>query len=486
MRLVDIKLSRTLDDFAQNAALAPGVQSLREEAKKLVPVLRDRTVWMVNSTETGGGVAEMLPTMVSILRELGLSTQWGILETDKQEFFALTKQLHNLIHGQGQAVLGAAEKKVLEDVNKENAEELKKHTKSRDILVVHDPQPMAMGAMLKEELRIPSIWRCHIGLDQDVEATRAAWAFLKPYAEVYDHAVFTAPEYVPDYLKNKSSIIHPSLDPLSAKNKELRPEKLADILCRAGLMKAPGVVLGSPFAAQAKRLRPDGSWAPANDPEDIGLLFRPIIVQISRWDRLKGFSYLLEAFIKLKNQVDKAQGLRKERLQNTRLVLAGPDPGGVSDDPEALEVLKELSDVYLSLSPELQKDVALVLLPMDSRLENELMVNALQRSATIVCQNSLQEGFGLTATEAMWKAVPVLVSSACGLRQQIQSGREGIRIKDAKNPAEIAESLDKMLDEPEKSEALGLNARSKVIESFLVFTQLKRWLKTLVHVAEMS
>lgn len=486
MRLVDIKSSRSLDNFAQDAALAAGVQSLREEAKKLVPVLKDRTVWMVNSTETGGGVAEMLPTMVSILRELGVATEWAILETDNQDFFALTKQLHNLIHGQGPAKLGDAEKKVLENVNKENADILKKQIKGRDILVVHDPQPMAMGAMIKEELKIPSVWRCHIGLDQDVEATRAAWDFLKPYAQTYDHAVFTAPEYVPDYLKNKSSIIHPSLDPLSAKNKELRPEKLAGILCRAGLMKSPGGVLGSPFAAQAKRLRADGTWALANDPEDIGLLFRPIIVQISRWDRLKGFPYLLEAFIKLKNQADKAEGVRKERLQNMRLVLAGPDPGGVSDDPEALEVLKELSDVCLSLSPELQKDVALVLLPMDSRLENELMVNALQRSATIICQNSLQEGFGLTATEALWKAVPVLASSACGLRQQIRPGQDGVRIKDAKNPSEIAEALDKMMGDPEASEAMGLSAKSRVIESFLVFTQLKKWLKTLVHVAGSS
>ncbi len=297
IQLIDLEPSRTLDDYAAIAHLAGPVQALRAEAAMLVPPLRKRTVWMVNSTARGGGVAEMLPQMVILLTGLGLSTRWAVLGCDRPEFFALTKRLHNLIHGHGDPGLTSADRELFESVNRKGAEALKPHLGPDDILVIHDPQPLAMGAILKEELGLRIIWRCHIGHDEHLPTTRAAWRFLKPYAAVYDRTVFSAPEYIPDYLAGRATIIHPALDPFSHKNRELPPHKLVGILCNAGLKSENHPVLTPPFTHQARRLQPDGSFGPAVDPEEIGLLYRPIVMQVSRWDRLKGLRPLLEVLV---------------------------------------------------------------------------------------------------------------------------------------------------------------------------------------------
>ena len=188
------------------------------------------------------------------------------------------------------------------------------------------------------------------------------------------------------------------------------------------------------FPETAKRLRGDGTFGPADRDGGIGLLFRPIITQISRWDRLKGFGPLLDAFVTLKSLrprcADEFSLRHRHRLGILRLVLAGPDPEAVADDPEGQEVLAELIDAYRALPPSLQDDIALISLPMDSRRDNALMVNALQRCSALIVQNSLREGFGLTVTEGMWKNTGMLGSRACGIRQQIRDGIEGRLIDD--------------------------------------------------------
>jgi trehalose synthase len=487
MNLIQLRKTYLLEDYVSVAQLTRAVQELRAEAKMLVPRLKGRSLLMVNSTALGGGVAEMLPMQVVLLRELGVEANWAVIGSNKPEFFKVTKRLHNLIHGEGDPELSPEDKALYDEVSRDNAEQLGPHLKPGDVLITHDPQPLGAGALLKRELDILAIWRCHIGYDEHIAATRAAWNFLKPYAQVYDHAVFSAPEYIPDYLAGRGSVIHPAIDPLSHKNRELHPHKLTGILCNSGLAEPGAPVLTAPFPARVKRLQPDGKFGPANRPDVIGLLYRPVITQISRWDRLKGFRPLMEGFVRFKqfvpNLANNAQARQIRRRQIIRLVLAGPDPRSIQDDPEAQDVLKELCDYYRSLEPNWQRDIVLLTLPMESRKNNALMVNALQRCSRFVVQNSLREGFGLTATEAMWKAVPVLGTTACGLRQQIRDGVDGRLVAHPEDPDEIACGLEAMLRSPRNIETMGQNAQLRVHNEFLIFKQLSSWLRMLATVA---
>jgi trehalose synthase len=424
-------------------------------------------------------VAELLPPLLALLRDLGVDANWLVMEADDPAFFRLTKRLHNLIHGEGDPNLGQAERDLYDRVSRETAEMVARHLSPGDVLVIHDPQPLGAGAILRERMDIAAIWRCHIGLDRETPETRAAWAFLEEAASVYDHAVFTAPEYIPSCLAGRAAIIHPAIDPLSHKNRELSVHKLVGILANGALIRAPGPMLTPPFPHQAKRLQRDATWAPATAPEDIGLLHRPIVTQISRWDRLKGFLPLMQGFVMLKRELGSRTGLderHRRSLQLARLVLAGPDPGSIEDDPEGKEVLAELGNAYAGLAPELQADVAIVVLPMNSEKHNALLVNALQRCSDIVAQNSLREGFGLTATEAMWKRAAVLGSQAAGLRQQIRPDLDGRLVANPEDPREIAAALDDLLADLWKREMFGQSAQQRVHDGFLIFTQARSWL----------
>jgi len=483
IEIVPIEESMRLEDYEGFAHLSGAVRDLRADAATLVPHLRDRTVTMVSSTSQGGGVAEMLPKMISLLNDLGVRTRWAVIRSDRPDFFTITKRIHNMIHGQDDAGLDGEDRRTYEVINRRNADALKAHLAPQDILVVHDPQPLPLGSFLKQELGVRTVWRCHIGLDGDPPPARAAWEFLRPYVECVDHAVFSAPEYVPAYLAGRSRIIHPAIDPCSHKNRELSPHKLVGILCNAGLQRERHPVLTPPFSETARRLAGDGSFVPAEQTRELGLLYRPIVSQVSRWDRLKGFLPLLEAFVRLKERPKDRKRpwapRHRHRLEIVRLVLAGPDPASIEDDPEGQEVLGSLCAAYRGLSPRHQNDISVLALPMRSRKENALMVNALQQCSTIVVQNSIQEGFGLTATEAMWKRVPVLGTHACGLRQQIRDGIDGVLTRDPGNPGEIADHLDRLLEEVVHRHALGRSAQRRVYDEFLIFSQLRRWLELL-------
>ncbi len=488
IHIVPVREKMRLEDYEGFAHLTGAVRDLRAAAADLAPRLRNRTVTMVNSTSQGGGVAEMLPKMISLLNDLGVRSRWAVIRSDRPEFFTITKRIHNMIHGQDDAVLDREDRRIYEEINRRNADALKAHLAPEDILVVHDPQPLPLGALLKKELGVRLVWRCHIGLDKKPPPARSAWKFLRPYADHVDHAVFSAPEYVPAYFSGRSRIIHPAIDPCSHKNRELSPHKMVGILCNAGLQRERHPVLTPPFSQTARRLTADGSFVPAEQTRELGLLYRPIVTQVSRWDRLKGFLPLLEAFVRLKERPKnrKRQWVPRHRhcLEIVRLVLAGPDPASIEDDPEGLEVLDSLREAYRALSTRHQNDISILALPLGSRKENALMVNALQQCSTIVVQNSIQEGFGLTATEAMWKRVPVLGTHACGLRHQIRDGIDGVLTRDPGNSGEIADHLDRLLEEAVYRHALGRSAQRRVYEEFLVFSQLRRWLELLALSAD--
>ncbi|MGB3851972.1 MAG: glycosyltransferase [Tunicatimonas sp.] len=483
MRKATIKPGVQLADYLAYTDLLPAFNSFHNEALLLKQRLRRRRVWMVSSTEQGGGVAEMMPRMISLLRQLGIKAEWLILETDEADFFPFTKKLHNLIHGEGSPEITAEETAGYERVNRHNAKALAHYVQKNDIVVLHDPQPAGMATELKKLIDATIIWRSHIGLDFSNAGTDAAWSFLRPYLASCDHYVFSAPEYIPEGLSGNVTIIHPSLDPLSHKNRELSLHKLTGILNNAGLLSTAHPTIYPAFKHPVIRLQPDGTFVSAQQGEDVGLLFRPIITQVSRWDRLKGFLPLMQGFAELKRHpstyTDAAQKNHRRiahRIKNARLVLAGPDPDFVNDDPEGEQVLKELVDFYTTLSPTVQQDIVVLKLPMQSAKENALIVNALQRCSYAVVQNSLREGFGLTATEAMWKRIPVLVSSACGLRTQVRDGIDGLLVDDPEDANQIATRLGTLVSEPKRAEAMGFSAQQRVREHFLTFQQISQWL----------
>ncbi len=481
-RAVEIEHPQTLDDYAAVAHLAPAVRRLREAAAPVVSQMAGRTLWMINSTAKGGGVAEMLPAKVRLLRDLGIRAEWAVIETDRPQFFQLTKRIHNLVHGSGEPELTHADRALYESVNRANADALRPLFRPRDVVVVHDPQPMPLAGMLREQVDVTAIWRCHIGIDSENAATRAAWDFLTPYGAAYARTVFSAPEYAPPFLADRAEVIHPGIDPLASKNREMHAHELVRVLANSALATTTGPMLRPPFQQLANRLQPDGTFRPAIWPEEIGLLVRPIVTQVSRWDRLKGFLPLMRAFAQLKRRARNGGGdpLHIRRLDIARLVLAGPEPEGVADDPEAADVLGELTREYGALEPTMQADIALITLPMRAPRENALMVNALQRASSIVVQNSLREGFGLTVAEAMWKRIPVLSNErACGPRHQVRHLLDGLLVRDPESVDDLANGLDYALSDPDRADAWGRNAQRQAHDRFLVFSQLEAWLRLL-------
>lgn len=473
----------SLNYYATDPIFSAPVAELQSDAAEIAAKLRGRTIWMVNSTARGGGVAEMLPSLIALMNNLGIKVRWAVMHSERQEFFRLTKRIHNLIHGDtgSGARLDEEDAGLYEAVNHENAASFKKELRRDDILIIHDPQPLPLGQLLSRELGIPAIWRCHIGLDRHCEATRTAWGFLRPYLDGYCYAIFSAPEYVPDYCSDRSVIIHPAIDPLSHKNQELSITKLTGILCNSGLQTQHEPVATPNYKNRATMFTEGGSYIV---PGELGLLFRPIVLQVSRWDRLKGWEPLLEGFIRLKssgvadNGANKIQR-KRNRIKLARLVLAGPDPAAVADDPEGLHELRKIQGRYTSLDAELKRDVAIILLPMDSFKENALIVNALQRCASVIVQNSLQEGFGLSVTEAMWKRKAVLGTRACGIRQQIRDDIDGMLVADPEDPGEIADKLALLLNNPIRRYNMGRSSQRRVYDHFLIFRQISGYLKLL-------
>jgi trehalose synthase len=480
LQLVQASWEYGLADYETIASLAAATAELKTEAAAVVKRLAGRTVWLVSSTATGGGVAEMLWPIVRLLRDLGVNAEWAVIGTREPAFFEVTKRIHNLIHGVGDPDLSSSDRELFEWVNRENAEALGELVRPGDIVVVHDPQPLPLAALLRQSVPVLTIWRCHIGLDSENAATRAAWGFLAPYLGAYDQSVFSAPEYIPERLAGRATVIHPGIDPLSPKNRELALRETVEVLCNSGLIPYPSPTVHPLYPALVRRILPDGQLGPANGRESIGLLTRPVVTQISRWDRLKGFLPLMRAFAALK-QAPPGGGLtgdplQHRRLELVRLVLAGPEPAGVADDPEAAGVLDEMRSAYALLPSAVQEDVALLLLPMHSPEQNALMVNALQRASTIVVQNSLREGFGLTLTEAMWKRVPVLSNSrACGPRQQVRDGLDGRLVRDPENETELRDAMIEMLADSDARQRWGRTAQRHVHDRFLVFAQLRSW-----------
>jgi trehalose synthase len=366
--------------------------------------LQNRRVKMVNSTAVGGGVAEILNRLVPLLDELGVSTRWEVLKGGEQ-FFAVTKGFHNALHGAPYD--GHADWfDVFLATNREN---LHRMQFDEDFVVIHDPQPVAL-VEARDGSKSRWLWRCHIDLSHP---SREVWEFLRPFVERYDATIFSSPAFTQG-LKIPQYLVHPTIDPLADKNRELPPEALREVLERFGI-----------------------------DPR------RPILTQISRFDRLKDPLGVIQAYKMVRKHTD------------CQLVLAG---GGASDDPEGEAVLNEVKEAAGN-----DPDVHILNLPPWSHLE----INALQRASTIVIQKSLREGFGLTVSEALWKGKPVVASAVGGIPAQVIHKLTGMLVHSVEGTAYQIRFL---LSNPAIAKKLGENGHEHVKENFLITHNLKRYM----------
>lgn len=421
-------------------------------------ILEGRVVWNVNATASGGGVAEMLTTLLAYSRGAGVDARWLVLEGNPR-FFRITKRLHNFLHGApgDGGPLGDAERDEYESVLAGNLDDVRSRVRAGDIVLLHDPQ----AAGLAEGLRAAGahvVWRCHIGRDTPAELTDIGWSFLEPYVSEADATIFSREAYGPRWLdRRRSRIIPPSLDPFSTKNIELPPADVDATLRHAGLVAGPAQQGSLAFARRdgsKGTVRTHGNLVVAGDvvPGDVR-----VVLQVSRWDRLKDMAGVLTGFATSLSRLP----------SDAHLMLVGPDVLGVSDDPEGTEVLFECVDLWKTLPIQARQRVHLISLPMDDVGENAHLVNALQRHATVVVQKSLVEGFGLTVTEPMWKNRPVVASAVGGIQDQIGDGESGLMLADPADLGGFTDLIASLLDDDNLAQRLGNAAGKRVRDQYL-------------------
>jgi trehalose synthase len=434
-------------------------QRLAGAAERARALFAGHTLWNVNATATGGGVAEMLLALLAYSRGAGVDARWLVLDGDP-EFFAITKRLHNVLHGSpgDGGPLGPDEAAHYRDALAPNAASLRALVRPGDFVLLHDPQTAGLVPAARQAGAACVVWRCHIGRDEQDDLTRSGWEFLRPHLVDVDALVFSRRQYAPDWVPaERLAVIPPSLDPFTAKNEELSPADVDAALRQAALVLAPK------DHGSLRFRRRDGSWGAVRPHRHLTLDTGPVdaasrvVLQVSRWDRLKDMGGVLRSF---------TDHLRDLPL-DAHLVLAGPDVTGVGDDPEGAQVLAECRAAWACLPAEARRRAHLVCLPMDDVDENAHLVNALQRRAAVVVQKSLVEGFGLTVTEPMWKARPVVASAVGGINDQVVHGRSGLLVRDPTDLDAFAAAVRDLLVDEEYARRLGTGARERVRDLFL-------------------
>ncbi len=381
-----------------------------DELRSIAAKLTGRTVQMVNSTAMGGGVAEILNRLIPLMKELELKPRWDVI-TGGDDFFEVTKAFHNALHG-GPYISRKENFEIFLATTEANRQRLQFDC---EFTVMHDPQPAALIDARSAPHAGHWTWRCHIDLSH---ANQEVWGFLRPYIHRYDAAVFSSPSFarqlpIPQYL------FYPCIDPLSEKNIELDPAFISSVLERFSI-----------------------------DPQ------RPILTQISRFDRLKDPAGVVRAYQIVKRYAD------------CQLVLAG---GGAADDPEGGVVLEEIRQLASG-----DPDVHILDLPPWSALE----INALQRASTVIIQKSLREGFGLTVTEGLWKKKPVVAAAVGGIPTQIVHKHTGLLVHSVEGTAYQIRFL---LSNPSLAQRLGEQGHEHVREHFLITSNVRRYLTLFLH-----
>ncbi|MBS1676984.1 MAG: glycosyltransferase [Actinobacteria bacterium] len=421
-----------------------------------------RAIWHVSSTLRGGGVAEMLRSLLPYVRGAGIDTRWAVLREDPW-FFRFTKRLHNNLHedrGDG-GPLGDAERAVYEQTLQRSAAHLRGLVHRDDVVFLHDPQTAGLVWDLAP-VGATIVWRCHVGVDAPGATALRAQRFLGRYAQAADLCVFSRRGLVWSGLDpERCRVMAPSIDPFSPKNQELDPDSVAAILGAVGL-GADGADRPPLFT------RADGSPGRVERPAEL-VQDEPIppaakvLAQVSRWDRLKDPDGLIECL---------ASGLAP--AEDVHLLLAGPDTAAVADDPEGALVWAEVRAHRDALPPALRRRLHLAGLPMADLDENGAVVNAIQRRADVVVQKSLAEAFGLTVAEAMWKCRPVVGSRVGGIAEQIVDGESGLLV-DPRDPRALADAVLGLLADPGRATALGTAARERVRRHYLGAVRLAEY-----------
>jgi trehalose synthase len=443
-----------LERFA--TVLRPEQLNELEEGIRQAPALLDgRRVWNVSSTATGGGVAEMLTTLLAYARGIDVDARWEVIGGGAG-FFELTKRIHNRLHGfpGDGGPLGDAERDLYEAGLVASGEALSRIVRRGDIVILHDPQTAGLVPVVRA-CGVPAIWRCHVGVDEPNALARETWSFLKSYVAAADATVFSRAEFVWEGLDpSRVAIITPSLDAFDPKNQLLDEPTVAAILSASGLCpdgsRAPAAFTrmdGTPDLVRRRAtLTEERPLRPGED----------CVLQISRWDALKDPRGVVAGF---------AEFIAPNC--DAHLVYAGPDVAGVADDPEGARVLDEVRAQWAGLPRELRTRIHLAVLPVADPQENGAIVNALQRSAAVVVQKSIAEGFGLTVAEAMWKGRPVAASRIGGIQDQIESGRSGLLLDEPGDLAPFGAAVCSLLEDDDVAAAMGTAARERVRDKFL-------------------
>ncbi len=385
------------------------------QLEQLAENLQDMRVIHVNSSRTGGGVAEILERLVPLMNELGIKASWEVLEGN-EPFFQVTKSIHNGLQGNPVSLPPSA-RQAYEETNERNAQPLGPLLKEADFVFIHDPQPAAMLKFCSNKGGL-WFWRCHIDVSQPF---RIVWKYLRPFVEGYDASIFSMDQFAQP-LHHPQFLMRPSIDPLSEKNCELPSKELEEVRARFGL-----------------------------DPS------RPLLVQVSRFDRFKDPVGVIQAF-KLVRKFSPAQ-----------LVLVG---GGATDDPEGEAVLEEVHE-----AADGDPNIHVILLPSDAHRT----INALQRLADVILQKSTREGFGLTVTEGLWKGKPIIGGNTGGIRLQVFDYHTGFLVD---SPEGAAHRIRFLFQYQDKMRRMGEKGREFVRENFLLTRHLREYLTLMLGLRE--
>ncbi|UCE01827.1 MAG: glycosyltransferase [Candidatus Latescibacterota bacterium] len=379
-------------------------ESVLSEVEALAAGLRGHALQHVNSTRKGGGVAELLARLVPMFESLGIRTRWDVIDGNG-DFYDVTKSMHNALQG-ADVEFNYEDREIYLECLRENSKKLRLDA---DVVVIHDAQPAYLVDFCDFD-RSRMVWRCHVDLAQP---NASVWGFLSRAVSKYGLAIFHVPQFAQP-LPIPQVLIPPSIDPLSEKNRELEEEQITEVTERFGIDRA-----------------------------------RPVVVQVSRFDRFKDPLGVIRAFRLVRQNFD------------CQLVLAG---GTADDDPESAQVLAEVHE-----GADGDPDIFILSLPPDADFE----INALQRAATVVMQKSTREGFGLTVTEAMWKGKPVVGGAAGGIPAQIIDRSTGFLVHSAEG---AAFRLRYLLSHPKHATRMGKRGREHVRRNFLITRHLRDYL----------
>ncbi len=371
--------------------------------------LCDKHIVHINSTYTGGGVAEMLRSSIPLMNEAGIDSGWRMIVGFK-DYYKVTKKIHNALQGED-IDFSHWKKRVYEETNKKFSSFT--HL-DHDLVIIHDPQPLPLIQYYSKTQ--PWLWRCHIDLSNPNEEV---WDYLKSYVLKYDATIYQLEKFRMGKTNEHEYVLQPAIDPITIKNKELEEKEIVKRVKNAGI-----------------------------DPK------RPMIAQVSRFDKWKDPLGVVKIFKKIKSM-----GI------DCQLVLIG---GMATDDPEG-EI------IYRKIRGEIRNTEDVILL-LDA---SDILVNAVQRKADVILQMSLKEGFGLTVTEALWKGTPVISTKVGGITLQVDDGKNGYLVEPGDYES-AANRVVELLQDKDKRKKMGVAGRKKVKENFLIPRLIEEWIDILI------